>query len=100
MIRISPEAQEYIAKKGGSISLTLPTAPNCCVPAPLEPQVKVVHQGEAGKGIYADRRYLPQKADGVDIYVDTRIPDNVDLTVAVQGMLGKKWLVVEGWKMI
>ncbi len=98
MVKISPEAKEYIAKKGGSISLTLPNTPNCCVSVPIEPQVEFLKPDELGKGIYGDRQYLLEKADDVDIYVDTRIPDNVDLTVALQGLFGRKWLAVEGWK--
>lgn len=91
MLKITPEALSIIQNQGKPIFLELPKLiRNCCFDLQECPSVRV---GEPRNAAGYEKRTVQD----VTVYLPRHLPD-FPLTIAVSSFLGRKRLVVDGWR--
>jgi hypothetical protein len=92
MLEFSPEALEYIKKKGKSVYLEIPPIiNNCCMTIQEKPEVRF--------GVpYNPEKYEKKEIQGLAVYVPYDLPQ-IPLTVTLNTFFGIKHLGIEGWRL-
>lgn len=91
MLSITDEALEYIRKEENSVFLEMPKLiQNCCFDLQECPTVRF--------GVPRDpQNYVKQQLRDATVFVPTRLPGEVPLTITVSKFFGFRRLVLEGW---
>jgi hypothetical protein len=91
MLTITPEAKAYVLDNGCSLFLEYTILiSGCCVPFQPEPTVRL-------GGPRAQDAYRQETVDGTTMFIPRELPQE-ELTVDLTTLMGRKRLVVEGWR--
>lgn len=94
LIRIEEEAKDFIKGRGGIVTIGAPNTGNlCCGKVNFAPEIKISEPSDP-------RNYLLGTVDGVKIYQHRDIMPSPSLSVGLAKILGFKYLVLNGWKLI
>jgi len=94
MIHLTDEARDHIREKGGSIYL-LDTKPVglCCGRVAFEPQLTI--------GVPAKPQgYVRDVINDIQVYIPKRFSVPYPLTIDVKKQFGRKFLRLNGWRLI
>lgn len=94
MLTLSKDALELIAERQQSIFIDNPeTIEGCCLEITPCPAVRF------GKPRHAAKHTL-QQIQGADVFVPHRFPHLPDLLIRSKHFLGRKYLFIDGWKLV
>ncbi|HUH65807.1 MAG TPA: CC/Se motif family (seleno)protein [Syntrophales bacterium] len=91
MLTITPEAKAYVLDNGGTLFLEyIVLKGGCCVPYQPEPTVRL------GRPRGQDK-YRQEAVDGITMFIPRELPQE-ELTIDLTSLMGRKRLVIEGWR--
>lgn len=94
MLTLSEDALELIAERQQSVFIDVPeTIQACCLEVPPCPTVRF------GKPRMPDKHTL-QQIQGADVFVPHRFPSLPNLSIRSKHFLGRKYLFIDGWKLV
>jgi hypothetical protein len=94
MLTLSEDALELIAERQQSVFIDVPqTIQACCLEITPCPTVRF------GKPRSPDQHTLRQ-IQGVDVFVPHGLPCLLNLSIRAKHFLGRKYLFIDGWKLV
>lgn len=94
MLTLSKDALELIAERRQSVVIDVPqTVHGCCIEITPCPSVRL------GKPRVPDQHSL-QQIQGADVFVPHDFPSMLPLSIRARKVLGRKYLAIDGWKLV
>ena len=94
MLTLSKDALELIAERRQSVVIDVPqTVHGCCIEITPCPSVRL------GKPRVPDQHSL-QQIQGADVFVPHDFPSMLPLSIRARKVLGRKFLAIDGWKLV
>lgn len=89
MLKLTPDAVNYIQMRSKPVFLDIPPLISCCIHLKESPSVRFGEPRDT-------ENYTKKSIQEVTVFVPHELPD-IPLTITLSRFLGFKKLVVEGW---